>query len=108
VYEGRHCSGKKKVLREADFVGGRFSTGWDACGETWDDGSDMSYKRLAHPNLHTWLGSYEVQGGFTISTSNRCHDDFHYPDKVVEDYGTTAVDGCREIDYDFNYVEIVH
>ena len=35
---------RHRALLEADFVGGRHDHGWDACGGTWSDGSNMEYQ----------------------------------------------------------------
>ena len=65
------CTGKSRALKVSDFEGGRHDNGWDACNGQWDDGSSMQYQSARR----TWLGSFRVAAGHSISTGTSCHDD---------------------------------
>ena len=77
VYESPGCTGRDRPLLTTDFVSGRHDDGWDACGETYSDGSNMAYQS----SLRTWLRSFKVGPGFHVNTSNRCHDGYFYNNK---------------------------
>ena len=103
VYEGAGCTGRSRGVKESEFAAGRHPNGWDACNEQWSDGTAMAYQSAAR----TWLMSFTVHPGFAVNTSDSCHDGFFYASKVNKHSHVTALDGCVDADYDFNYVEFM-